>query len=151
MKINLTGNDTDPENHALTVSNLSPLSIPAAGTLINNNDGTVTFIPALGFVGVVTFTYTVTDNGIPPATSAPATVTITIAAAVNNPPVAVNDVADESNMDEIVYYDVVANDSDPDENDLTDPVITVQPSHGTAIALTNGFIKIYTQPGLFWN
>ncbi len=151
VRIDLVTNDTDPEGNALSVTNISALSNPAAGVLADNNDGTVTFIPALGFLGVVTFTYTVTDNGITPATSAPATATVTIAAAVNNPPVAVNDVADSSNMDENLFYSVRDNDYDPDENALTIPVITVNPLHGTATVLSNGLVKYTPNPGFFGN
>ncbi len=147
--IQLIANDTDPENNALSVTNLSALSNPTAGTLVNNNDGSVIFTPAMGFLGIVTFTYTVTDNGIMPATSAPATVTITIAAAINNPPVAGNDVADPSNMDAPLYYSVLDNDSDPDGNSLTNPVITINPLHGTAIVLANGLIQYTPNPGYY--
>ncbi len=149
VKITLVANDSDPENGLLTVTNISALSNPAAGTLVNNNDGSVTFTPATGFLGIVTFTYTVTDNGVTPQTSPPATVTITIAAAVNNPPVAGNDVADPSNMDETIYYSVLDNDSDPDGNDLTNPVITVAPLHGVAIVLPNGLVQYTPNPGYF--
>jgi hypothetical protein len=148
-KITLVTNDTDPENGVLTVTNISPLSNPAAGTLVNNNDGSVTFTPATGFLGMVTFTYTVTDDGVAPKTSPPATVTITVAAAVNNAPVAGNDVADPSNMDETLYYSVLDNDSDPDGNTLTNPVITVNPLHGTAIVLANGLVQYTPNPGYF--
>ena len=65
--INLVSNDTDPENNNLSVTIVTP---PVSGTLVNNNDGTVTYTPASGFLGVVTFTYTVTDNGVTPQTSA---------------------------------------------------------------------------------
>ncbi len=143
MIIDLLANDTDPEAGLLTITNLSALSNLAAGTLVNNNDGTMKFTPAMGFTGTVSFTYTITDNGVSPLTSAPATVTITISAATNNAPVAVNDVADPSNQDEVVYYNVVDNDSDPDGNSLMNPTITIDPIHGTASVLPNGLI-LYT-------
>ncbi|HEX4957486.1 MAG TPA: Ig-like domain-containing protein, partial [Lacibacter sp.] len=60
--INLISNDTDPEAGAITITSISALSNPAAGTLVNNNDGTVTFTPATGFTGSVSFTYTIQDN-----------------------------------------------------------------------------------------
>ncbi|MGE3159699.1 MAG: Ig-like domain-containing protein, partial [Xanthobacteraceae bacterium] len=52
-----------------------------------NPNGTVSFTPALNFNGAANFTYTVTDGGL---TSAPATVTINIAA-VNDAPVITSD------------------------------------------------------------
>ena len=149
VTLNLLANDTDPEGNILTVTNISALNPPAAGTLTNNNDGTVTFMPAVGFSGTVTFTYTVTDNGIPPLTSAPATVTINIINPVNTPPVAVNDV-ETINMDQVLYASVLDNDYDPDENQLTQPVITVAPLHGTAtVNPVNGLIQYTPNPGFF--
>ena len=144
--INLINNDTDPEGNSLAIASLSPLSNPAAGTLVNNNDGTVTFTPAQGYSGVVTFTYTVIDNGITPLTSLPATVTITVNNPVNTAPIAIND-AESTNMDHKLYASVLDNDYDPEEQDLTNPVITVQPVHGSAIVLANGLIEYTPNPG----
>ena len=114
-------------------------------------DGTVSFTPVQGFTGLVSFTYTITDTGVPIQTSAPATVTITIIAVPNNPPVAGNDVADPTNMDEVLYQSVLDNDSDPDDNALTNPVITINPLHGTAIVLANGLVQYTPNPGFYGN
>ena len=146
---NLTGNDTDPENGVLTVNFLSVLSNPAAGTLVNNNDGTVTFTPAPGFLGVVTFTYTVADNGTLPLTSGGiTTVTINVTNPANTAPVAGND-TETGPMDGIIYSSVLDNDFDPENQNLTTPVITVAPLHGTAIVLANGLVKYTPNPGFF--
>jgi len=148
--IPLITNDTDPEGGSLTVTNISALSNPAAGTLVNNNDGSVSFTPTTSYAGPpVTFTYTVTDNGTTPAVSAPATVTITVTAIINNPPVAVNDIADSSHVDENVYYSVLDNDSDPDNNPLSNPTITVNPTHGTVTVLPNGLIEYTPDAGFY--
>ena len=150
VTFSLTGNDTDPENGVLTVISISALSNPAAGTLVNNNDGTVTFTPTTGFIGTVSFTYAVIDDGVPPATSSTtATVNITVVVLPNNPPVAQDDYADTTNMDAVLYESVLDNDSDPDANLLTNPVITINPLHGTASVLVNGLIKYIPNPGFF--
>ncbi len=146
--IDLIGNDTDPENGLLTVGNVSALSNPSAGTLVNNNDGTVTFTPTTGFTGTVTFTYTVTDNGVTPLTSAAATVSITVSSPVNTAP-SINSDEITLNMDETNYASVVDNDSDPENNTLTNPTVTVQPLHGTATVLANGLIKYIPNPGYY--
>ena len=144
----LIGNDTDPENGVLAINSISALSNPAAGTLTNNNDGTVTFLPTVGFLGVVTFTYTLIDNGITPLTSAPATVTMTVSSPVNTAPDAVNDV-ETINMDQISYYSVRDNDTDPEGDQLRIPTITIAPLHGTAIVLGNGLVQYIPNPGYF--
>ncbi len=51
-------NDFDPEATALTAAVASP---PALGILTLNPDGSFTYTPAVGFVGVDTFAYTVRD------------------------------------------------------------------------------------------
>lgn len=149
--INLIGNDTDPENGVLTVTNLSAVSPALSGNLVNNNDGTVTLTPATGFTGIITFTYTVMDNGVTPQTSAPATVTVNVVSPVNTAPVAVNDV-EETNMNEILFASVLDNDYDPNGDPLTMPQIIVAPAHGTAIVnATNGTIEYTPTPGYAGN
>jgi hypothetical protein len=142
---NLTSNDTDPENGILTVNIVSG---PASGTLVNNNDGTVTYTPAPGFTGLVTFTYSVTDDGVTPQTSLPVTVSITVNNPVNTAPVAVNDV-ETMNMDEVLYSSILDNDYDPESQPLSLPVIITAPVHGTAIVLANGLVQYTPNPGFF--
>jgi hypothetical protein len=145
--INLLSNDTDPEGQVLTISSLSALSDITAGTLVNNNDGTVTFTPTPGYSGVVTFTYSILDNGVPPMTSlTPATVTITVNNPVNTAPIALND-AESTNMEQKLYASILDNDSDPENQELTIPVITIAPLHGTATVLANGLIEYTPNPG----
>jgi hypothetical protein len=147
--INLLSNDTDPEGNTLSITSVSALSNPAAGTLVNNNDGTVTFSPALGFLGSFTFTYTVTDNGITSQVSAPATVSITVSNPVNNAPIAGND-AETISMEQTLIANVLDNDSDPDNNPISNPAITIPPVHGTAtVNAINGLITYTPNPGFF--
>jgi VCBS repeat-containing protein len=68
----------------------------------------------------------------------------------NSAPIAVNDV-ESTNMDHPLYASVLDNDSDPDNQQLTNPVITVQPAHGSAIVLANGLIQYTPNPGYSGN
>ena len=70
------GNDADPENTALTAVMDTQ---PSHGALTLNADGSFTFTPAAGFSGTDSFTYRASDGQL---TSAPATVTLNVAAAV---------------------------------------------------------------------
>jgi len=139
--MNLVANDIDPEQDILHIQTLSALSKPLAGVLTNNNDGTVTFYPSVGFIGVVSFTYKIIDNGNPYTISTTsATVTINVVNPVNTPPVAVDDSWEMpvNGDDEISVLD---NDYDPENQVLTNPQITVNPVHGTAIVLPSGSIE----------
>ncbi|UWR25823.1 cadherin-like domain-containing protein [Sulfitobacter sp. S223] len=55
----LLANDSDPEGAALTVTQVSAAQ---SGTLTDNGDGTLTYVPADGFVGTDSFGYTVSDG-----------------------------------------------------------------------------------------
>jgi VCBS repeat-containing protein len=66
------GNDSDPDGDALTASLVSG---PRHGSLRLNADGSFTYTPRLLFIGTDSFTYRAGDGR---ATSAPATVTITV-------------------------------------------------------------------------
>ena len=56
VRINVLANDIDPDGDALTITSVGPAS---HGTVTNNGDGSLTYKPAAGFLGVDTFTYTV--------------------------------------------------------------------------------------------
>ncbi|HSP41191.1 MAG TPA: Ig-like domain-containing protein, partial [Gillisia sp.] len=53
------------------------------GSVVLNNNGTVTYTPAAGYTGDDTFTYTLCDDDTPDSTCSTATVTVSIFAAVS--------------------------------------------------------------------
>jgi Ca2+-binding RTX toxin-like protein len=60
VTVDLLANDTDVDGDDLSVL---IATVPAdQGTLVDNGDGTVTFTPALGFVGAATISYTIKDE-----------------------------------------------------------------------------------------
>jgi YVTN family beta-propeller protein/VCBS repeat-containing protein len=78
-------NDTDAESGTMTATLLTGPSHAAQFTL--NADGSFTYTPTANFSGSDTFTYTVTDNSLAPNNSATGTVTITVDAVVDAPPI----------------------------------------------------------------
>jgi hypothetical protein len=79
VTIDVLANDSDPDAgdtlDPLTVTIVTP---PTSGDAVPNPNGTITFSPAPGSSGNVTFAYTVSDNnGLP---SNPATVTVNVVA-----------------------------------------------------------------------
>jgi len=90
-------NDTDPDSPVLQAVLATP---PSHGTLQLSADGSFTYAPAAGFSGVDTFTYTASD-GV--ASSAPATVTITVNAIYTQQPF---------DLTSLLNADVIMNTSD---------------------------------------
>ncbi|MHC4540764.1 MAG: Ig-like domain-containing protein, partial [Planctomycetota bacterium] len=103
----VAGNVLTNDDASLTVESYTQ---PANGTVEVDAEGNYTYTPDEGYVGEDSFTYTATDGDF---TTEPITVTITI---TNSPPV-LGDDAVTIDFDTSVVIDVLANDSDP-ENDL---------------------------------
>ncbi len=64
ITIVINGNDSDPDNDDLTYYPCDDPG-PKNGTVIFNGDGTITYTPFEGFVGVDSVCYRVCDDGIP--------------------------------------------------------------------------------------
>jgi large repetitive protein len=123
VTINVLANDFDPDGDDLTVIIVSE---PESGTIVENEDQTVTYTPNAGFIGTDSFTYKVSDGM---EESNVATVFIEVGLVENRPPVAVDDHA-ETGASAPVVIDVLANDSDPDGDELFVAEFS-QPAHGT--------------------
>lgn len=127
-------NDSDPDgNSGLTVE---VVQAPASGTLELNADGSFVYTPPGDFNGAVTFTYRINDGT---TTSAPITVTLTVAA-VNDPPVAVADsytVNEDGTLTVDAAAGVLTNDTDVEGDAKTAEVVT-NPAHGTLTLNANG-------------
>jgi hypothetical protein len=108
--LNVLSNDSDPDNDVLVIAGFTqPASGGSAVTGTGPNAGQVVYTPGADFVGTDSFTYTIAD-GHGGASTATVTVTVT---AVNDAPVAVNDVATVAE-DATVAINVTANDLDVD-------------------------------------
>ncbi len=100
----------------------------AHGTVVNNNDGTVTYTPNADYNGADSYTYTVTSGGV--------TETATVNVTIN----AVADIANDSastNEDTAVTTDVLANDTFEGS-----PVVTgvTQGAHGSVVNNGDGTV-----------
>ncbi len=136
VAITLTGNDPEGFPVEFTYTN------PAHGTL-SGTAPSLTYTPALNFSGIDSFDVRATDGA---QQSAPATITLTVAAA-NHPPTAQDDSA-STTAGVIVDINVLANDSDPDPGD-TIAVSAVQQdaTHGTATLNVDGTVRYQPQAG----
>ncbi len=120
--INVLGNDTF--EGADKVVSLDAENGPKNGTVIVNNDGTVTYTPDDNYVGEDTFTYVVTSGGVSESTTVEVNVT-----PVNDAPVAKDDIA-TTQEDTAVTIDVLPNDSDVDGDKLSIQSATVPEAQG---------------------
>ncbi|EPZ1266509.1 tandem-95 repeat protein [Vibrio parahaemolyticus] len=121
--INVLGNDTF-EGKDKVVS-LDAENGPKNGTVIVNNDGTVTYTPNDNYVGKDTFTYIVTSGGVSESTTVEVNVT-----PVNDAPVAKDDIA-TTQEDTAVTIDVLPNDTDIDGDTLRIDSASVPSDQGT--------------------
>ncbi|HCH3556591.1 TPA: tandem-95 repeat protein, partial [Vibrio parahaemolyticus] len=127
--INVLGNDTF-EGKDKVVS-LDAENGPKNGTVIVNNDGTVTYTPNDNYVGKDTFTYVVTSGGVSESTTVEVNVT-----PVNDAPVAKDDIA-TTQEDTAVTIDVLSNDTDVDGDKLSIESASVPKEQGT-VEVVNG-------------
>ena len=115
-------NDYDPDPQRLTITSVTQ---PARGTVAISNDRlSVTYTPANDFAGNEAFQYTVTDG--PGSVSAPVAVTV-----LNQAPWPHSEILSAPEDTWVGYqsYNVLANDVDPDGDELH--IVSVeQPVHG---------------------
>ncbi|HCH4160912.1 TPA: tandem-95 repeat protein, partial [Vibrio parahaemolyticus] len=121
--INVLGNDTFESTDK--VVSLDAENGPKNGTVIVNNDGTVTYTPDDNYVGEDTFTYIVTSGGVSESTTVSVDVT-----PENDAPVAKDDTA-ITDEDTPVTIDVLPNDTDVDGDKLSVESVSVPKEQGT--------------------
>ena len=143
VSIPVLANDTIAAPGVINPTTVAIPTQPLSGTAVPNLDGTVTYTPAAGITGAVTFTYTVNDSLISVLNptgqkSNQALVTVNIAA--NIPPVANNDVSSTTvGVPRII--NVKANDTDADGTIAAGAVSLVTlPASGTVVANLDGTV-----------
>ncbi|MEE9354420.1 MAG: Ig-like domain-containing protein, partial [Methylococcaceae bacterium] len=138
--INALGNDTDPENDTLTITNVAT---PAHGTAVITTEGKISYTPNANFIGTEVFEYTISDGN-----GGTDTAKVTVIVGDDNiAPDANDDFTDVSQGTKEVI-DVLGNDSDPDGDPLTivDGSITA-PGNGTATITADGKISYTPNDG----
>ncbi|KYK28442.1 hypothetical protein AYK20_07210 [Thermoplasmatales archaeon SG8-52-1] len=123
-QIDVLANDNDIDGDILTIISVT---VPSQGTATFDDDF-VYYTPNPNYYGPDQFTYTISDGNGGTDT---ATIYITVTA-INDPPDAIDDNATvtEDSIDNLI--DVLANDYDPDGDNLNITSAT-QPSHGSII------------------
>jgi gliding motility-associated-like protein len=134
VEIDVLANDTDCSN-SIDPGTVSITVEPASGEIsIDVATGVVTYIPGAGFNGSDTFTYSVCNEN---TLCDEAVVTISVAA-VNRPPVAIDDI-NVTLVNTPVTGWVITNDYDPDGDELLTNTTPVSgPENGVLILNANG-------------
>lgn len=135
VTMNVISNDVDPEGDALTIT---ALTNPTNGTA-NITGNNVTYTPNPGYVGMDSYTYTVSDGN---GNMASAIATISIAEAT----LGLNAVDDTATTpyQTPVTINVSSNDTDPDGGITCVSSIQSNPSNGFVTISTTGTDIIYT-------
>ena len=134
VKINVLGNDSDPDGDTINVSSLEDAS---NGSVSLNNDGTVTYTPDDGFVGKDSFEYHISDGNGGTDT---ASVHIDVKD-VNEAPIAKDDSA-MTDEGQAVKINVLGNDSDPDGDAIN--VSSLEDASNGSVSLNNDGTVTYT-------
>ena len=131
-------NDSDVDGDPMTAFLVAG---PTKGVLNLAANGSFTYQPAADANGVVTFRYRASDGTL---SSGEVTVSINVTP-INDPPVATPDSRTSPNSTP-VDIDVLANDTDPDGDDLIVSSVS-QPAEGS-VSIVGGKVR-YTPPGDF--
>lgn len=131
-------NDSDADGDPVTITDVVQ---PQNGEVTINPDGTLSYTPDDGFTGPDSFTYELCDDK-----GACDTATVTLTVLGNMPPIGLDDAA-TTPEDTAVLLNVLANDSEPDGQDLSVGAVT-KPANGTAVINADGTVT-YTPDANF--
>ncbi len=134
VNINVLANDSDKDGQTLTVTEATATS----GTVVIKADNTLDYTPNANFNGADTIVYAISDGALGTA-SAKVDVTVT---AVNDAPVAADDSA-TTVEDTNVTIEVLANDSDVDDEVLLVNVVSV--TNGGALVNPDNSITYFPE------
>ncbi|ERT04124.1 hemolysin-type calcium-binding repeat family protein, partial [Lyngbya aestuarii BL J] len=137
--INVIGNDSDPENDPLNISDFDANSANG-GTIAPSQSGrALVYTPAANFTGTDTFTYTINDGK-----GGTDTATVTINVESDQTLLAANDTA-TTDQNTNVTINVLANDIDPENDPLEINTFDENSASGGTISRSeNGEALVYT-------
>ncbi|QLK47019.1 hypothetical protein DR996_18460 [Vibrio owensii] len=118
---------------------------PANGSVVVNNDGTITYTPDQDYNGADEFTYTVTSGGVTETTTVSLNVT-----PVNDKPVVENTIADQVLPEDFAAYTINLNDAFSDVDDAdSELTFSVSGNSNIQVSIVDGVATI--TPTADWN
>jgi len=133
VQANIIANDTDPDGNTLSIKKISSSSKNGIVTILNDTE--IKYEPNNNYNGTDSFKYIVTDGEL----NSEATVNITIIS-INDSPIANNNTI-ETTKNTAITTDIVANDTDPDGDNLIISRTSSSPKNGTVSILNDTEIK----------
>ncbi|WP_104047700.1 tandem-95 repeat protein [Vibrio jasicida] len=141
--LNVLGNDSF-EGQSLVVS-VEAGNGPTNGSVVVNNDGTITYTPDQDYNGADEFTYTVTSGGVTETTTVSLNVT-----PVNDKPVVENTIADQVLSEDFTPYTIDLNDAFSDVDDAdSELTFSVSGNSNIQVSIVDGIATI--TPTADWN
>lgn len=137
VTVKVLANDSDPDGDALQVTAVNATN----GSAAINADGSITYVPATGFSGLTSFSYSISDGR---GGSDSANISIEVAPAPNRAPVANNDSASTA-FETAVKIAVLANDYDPEGDAIT--LVSVNANQGSAAINADGTLTFKPASG----
>ena len=139
--ISVLENDTYGSDDSVQITEVTS---PSNGTVVINEDGTVTYIPNPDFNGEDTFDYTVTvTNSDESTTTGTATVTVTV-----NPVQDAQDDTAETTDQNPIEIDVLANDTFDSNTNLEITSVTT-PTNGNVVINSGGTVTYTANEGFY--
>ncbi|WP_157964593.1 beta strand repeat-containing protein, partial [Algibacillus agarilyticus] len=135
--IDVASNDSDDEV-GLDLTSIQIISTPANGTLVVNDDGTITYLHDDSDTTGDVFTYTIADNN--GNVSDPITVNVAVNAIDDTKPIGEDDSA-SLNEGALISINIANNDADAESGlDLSSISIITQPNNGTLVINDDGTV-----------
>jgi hypothetical protein len=146
----ILGNDKGPDGTPATLANVTLPEVignPTHGTVVVNPDGTTTYTPNSGYVGTDELTYTICS-----LTATESCVTTTETITIQSGPPAPQPHTSTVIFNKPLTICVLGNDTDKNGaqatlNNVTMPVIVVNPEHGSAVVDAQGCVIYTPTPG----
>jgi hypothetical protein len=146
VTVSVLTNDACNNGAGCTLSNPNIVDPPNNGTVTVNANGTVTYTPNTGFVGIDTLYYSTCDNQQPPQCDT-AGVFITVIPTGSANVTAANDDFETGIIGVPVTGNALTNDTDPEGHVQTATTQTVTNANGTFVLNANGTFTFTPAPG----
>ncbi|MFC2176506.1 Ig-like domain-containing protein, partial [Bacteroidota bacterium] len=140
-------NDDDVDGDNIII-NTNPITSPSNGAVTIFADGTMSYVPSVGFVGKDVFTYSICDDGTPTLCDTAEVVIVVLPdynGPDNDPPFAGDDAA-FTPQEVAVSGDLLANDFDPNGDNIVVNTTPISGPYSGSVVINGDGTYTYTPP-----